>query len=103
MAFTAEGNGIAADGLAEQLVGATIVVTDGSQEAEAPLSQGYPIPDGAIVRLKATFGESAANFEWRARRVKNAGGLVVDQETVDMGRKAAGAVWDLEIELELGG
>ena len=103
MAFTADGNRIAADGLAEQLVGAQLVVTDGDQTASAPLDDGYPIPDGAVVRLRATFGEDAANFEWRARRVENAGGLVVDIVNEDMGRKAAGAVWTLECELEIGG
>lgn len=104
MAFTADGNALAAHGLILQLLDAQLVVTDGGDQlARVPVDDTFPRRDGATITLRGTFGEGEANFEWRVRRVETADGKVVDEEAGDMGRKAAGAVWDLEIELEVGG
>lgn len=101
MAFTTDGHELTAHGLVEQLAGASIEVSDGTQTASTTIDDGFPQRDGATIALRATFGQSEANFEWRVHRVVTAAGLAVDEEQVDMGRKAPGAVWVLDIELQV--
>lgn len=56
--------------------------------------------DGPTLRLTATFAADQGNFEWTAREVRSAG-AVIDHEADDGGRKPAGAVWDIQIDLDL--
>jgi hypothetical protein len=98
--LTPDGRSVLAGWVAAQLVGAELVISDGTTEARAPLSEP-PLLDGPVVTLRAVFGEQEANFEWRQRGVV-AGGELVDVDEGDFGRKAAGAVWTLEVPIELG-
>jgi hypothetical protein len=60
------------------------------------------VQDG-VLTLTADFPADAANFEWVAREVRSQNGVVVDRQAEDGGRKPPGAVWTLEVELELAG
>lgn len=57
--------------------------------------------DGASLTLTATFPADEGNFEWVAREVRTVKGVVVDHEADDGGRKPVGAVWDLEVSIDL--
>lgn len=57
--------------------------------------------EGASLILSATFPADEANFEWVTREVRTVKGIVVDREADDGGRKPIGAVWDLEVALDL--
>jgi hypothetical protein len=84
----------------EDLEGGTIMVGDGDgKTASAPIEMAF-VDDG-LVRVSATFGESDAVFEWRERAVLTKDGIVFDVETEDGGRKILGAVWDVEVEIEI--
>lgn len=99
MSLTPDGAALAANALAEKLVGAELEVTDGQQTARQPAIVGV---DGDTILLTASFSEREANFEWTTRRVVM-GAAVIDEEAVDQGRKALGAVWVLEVAIEAGG
>jgi hypothetical protein len=91
---------IAAGTSDDSLAGGSIVVSDGATRAQVALD-APPVVAGGALTLTATFGEQEANFEWAVAEVLSAGGVVVDREAKDNGRKAAGAVWTLETVLEL--
>lgn len=57
--------------------------------------------DGASLILTATFPGDEANFEWVGREVRTVKGIVVDREADDGGRKPIGAIWDLEVAIDL--
>lgn len=98
--FTAEGIARWAELLAADLRGGKMIVGDGDgQEATAPIES--VTTDAGAVTVSAVFPEDAANFDWRVRYIASVSGVVVDGETLDMGRKAAGAVWRIESVLEL--
>lgn len=88
------------DGLAAILQGGRLRVSDGSQQADAALNDGFPRVQDGVVEVQATFGEQEANFEWRERTVLTAAGVALDVEADDHGRKAPGAVWTLTTTLE---
>jgi hypothetical protein len=97
---------IAAGASDDSLAGGSVAVSDGTRRSERPLDaapevQGPTEEQGAVATLTATFGEQEANFEWAITDVLSAGGIVVDREVADKGRKAAGAVWTLQTRLEL--
>jgi hypothetical protein len=89
----------AAGWLAEALKGARLVVANGSEETAMAIAAEPVVEDGRIT-LTARFGPDDANFEWSERRVM-IGDRVIDVERVDLGRKAEGATWTLETELEI--
>lgn len=91
--LTPDGAAALAQAVATWLADATLQITDGSASANAVLLEA-PRVEGTEVVLVAEFPEDMANFEWKVRRVV-VGGQVVDEETVDLGRKAQG-VWTLE-------
>jgi hypothetical protein len=57
--------------------------------------------DGASLILSASFPAEEANFEWVAREVRTVKGVVVDRAEDDGGRKPVGAVWDIEVAIDL--
>lgn len=57
--------------------------------------------DGISLILTATFPADEGNFEWVAREVRTVKGVVVDRQADDGGRKPLGAVWEIEIALDL--
>lgn len=80
----------------------------GPLTAERPVEEveylGHIEEDGRIahrVILRATFGEEAANFDWREIGVKLSDGTLIDRTIDDGGRKAQGSVWTLESVLDL--
>lgn len=100
--FTPEGIARWAELLAEDLRGGVMIVRDGdgdAQEATAPIES--VTADAGVVTVSAVFPEDAANFDWRVRYIADANGVIIDREALDMGRKAAGAVWRIESVLEL--
>ena len=88
----------------DSLQGGSLVVSDGDRTAAAPLDE-QPVVEatdrGAVLRVAATFGEDAGNFEWLVRELRSAQGVVLDRVEEDQGRKAPGAVWTLEHDVEL--
>lgn len=92
--------------LADSLEGAQMRVTDGRQSASAPFDSGFPQHEqqaaGARAHVEATFGENAANFDWKERQIVAKDGTVLDRTVEDHGRKAAGSVWTLRHSIELG-
>ena len=97
--LTAAGTNALADLVATWLAEAKIFVGDGQQRAEVPLDYA-PFASEGQVTLAATFDEHAGNFEWRERGVI-VGDQVVDTETIDGGRKIMGAIWSVEIALDV--
>lgn len=89
----------------DSLVGGSLVVSDGERTASAPLDDPQPVVEitdrGAVLRVAATFGEDVGNFEWLVRELRSAQGVVLDRVEEDQGRKAPGAVWTLEHDVEL--
>jgi hypothetical protein len=84
----------------DSLDGGSLCVSDGAQKAEAPFDAA-PIVDGGQIKVSATFGEQVANFDWLERDIISAGGVVLDHQEQDRGRKAEGSVWTLDAALEI--
>jgi hypothetical protein len=57
--------------------------------------------EGATLTLTASFPADEANFEWVRREVRTVKGTVVDRAEEDGGRKPVGAIWDLEVAIDL--
>jgi hypothetical protein len=100
VSLTPDGAAIMAGLLAGQLQGGELEVSDGNGSADR--AELTAVADAAVVACRAVFGEQQANFEWRVRRVLDPAGQVVDEQAEDMGRKAPGAIWPLEVDIEVG-
>lgn len=85
--------------LAGRLGEGRIEVSNGTDRASAPVL-GAQVDGGTLI-VNAVFGDSEGNFEWRRRTVIMADGTVLDDAEGDFGRKAAGAVWAVDAEIEL--
>jgi hypothetical protein len=103
--WTPEGLARAIELLAEDLRGGYVIVRDGDNEPDEAQQAKAAIEsvavDGAQATVTASFSEGEANFDWRQRLVASASGVIVDFLEQDMGRKAPGAVWNVEAVLEL--
>jgi hypothetical protein len=84
--------------LAEWLTGGSVVVANGSESASAPTAIAV---DGVTVVATAVFDETTANFHWQRRELRGNDGVLVDALEQDFGTKAIGAVWTLEVPLEV--
>jgi hypothetical protein len=81
----------------------------GDQTDQVDPDAGYPVIQqwgdeelgGFRLVFRATFGEDKAVFDWRERGIVTAQGVLLDRSVSDQGRKVLGAVWQLEIGLEL--
>lgn len=100
MSLTADGAATLAQLLATQLQGGQLEVSDGNGSADRAALTA--VADAAVVACRAVFSDQQANFEWRVRRVLDPAGRVVDEQAEDMGRKAPGAIWPLEVDIEVG-
>jgi hypothetical protein len=98
--FTADGLGWLGGLVAPLLSDAVMVVSDGDQRAEQPVSRAEL--DGPEITVSATFGEQDANFEWKVREVV-LGGVVLDRDEADGGRKVSGAIWEARTVISLAG
>lgn len=78
--------------------GAVMVVTDGSERAQAPV-EVQRADEGVVAR--AVFGADDANFAW-GRRSLIVGGVAVDVEQNE-GSKSRGQVWTAETLLTASG
>lgn len=96
--MTAEARAKVASLMVDWLRGGQIVVSDGSATASAPAEVTL---DGATIVLTAVFDERTANFHWTRRDVVADDGTVVDSLEEDQGVKALGAIWTLEVPLEV--
>jgi len=100
--LTPEGQKQLARLIAEWVRGGAIVVGNGTESAEAPIESIEVVQvegDGVSygVQVEATFGATAANFEWARNGVKLADGTEIDADQKDGGRKVAGAAWKLAV------
>jgi hypothetical protein len=84
--------------IVDWLQGGTIVVTDGEATASAPAQL---LVDGTTVIATAVFDEQAANFHWRRRELHASDGVVLDALDEDLGEKVTGAIWTLEVPVEV--
>jgi hypothetical protein len=81
----------------------------GDQTAQVDADAGYPVVQqwgdedigGWRLVFRATFGEDQAVFDWQERGIVTAQGVLIDRSVSDQGRKVLGAIWQLEIGLEL--
>ena len=76
----------------------------GSNKYYKLVDSGYPIVSGNTVRFRATFGPDEANFEWREWTVANGGSdaaVNLNRKVQDMGRKAPGSTWTIEVQLQI--
>jgi hypothetical protein len=85
--------------IVDWLKGGTIVVTDGDVSASAPAE--LLVVDGTTVIATAVFDEQAANFHWRRRELHASDGVVLDALDEDLGEKVTGAIWTLEVPVEV--
>ena len=69
---------IAAGAVNDSLAAGTLTISDGEHTAAAQLDQAPEVTiteNGARLRVVATFGEDAANFEWIIRELRSEGGV----------------------------
>lgn len=97
--WTSSGLAFAATAVRERMGAATIEVADG--QGESAQADAAVTVTGATIVLSADFGEDEASFEWRERRVLAQDGTVLDEELADQGRKAPGAIWTVEVTLDV--
>lgn len=83
----------------DTLEGGAILVEGGGQEARSAIEE-LSIENG-VLTATATFDEGFANFDWRHRELLTKQGIVIDAANEDMGRKAAGAIWTIAVEVEV--
>lgn len=86
---------------ADLLQGGSIAVSDGGDQRASSEIESLRVEDGVLIAT-ARFDEGFANFDWRRRELLTRQGKVIDQLDEDLGRKAAGAVWMIAVEVELG-
>lgn len=81
----------------------------GDQTAQVDPDAGYPVIQqwgdeeigGFKLVFRATFGEDQAVFDWQERGIVTAQGVLLDRSVSDQGRKVLGAIWQVEVGLEL--
>lgn len=97
--MTAEGRATVATLVRDWLRNGELVISDlAGATARAPAEV---IADGTTVVVTAVFDERTANFHWRRREVRAADGTLVDALEEDYGEKTLGAIWTLEVPLEV--
>jgi hypothetical protein len=84
--------------LAERIRGGQLLVSDGSSSAS---TDAEVAAEGATVIVTGVFDEREANFHWRRREVRASDGSLVDALEQDLGEKLLGAIWTLEVPLEV--
>lgn len=88
--------------MAELVLGqiAALEVSDGAEQSARSVTIEAELTDEGL-RLVSEFDSGFANFDWRERRVILTDGTAFDVEAEDLGRKAEGSVWTLEIVVVL--
>jgi hypothetical protein len=98
VATTAEARAWLAVQLAERIRAGRLVVSDGSTSASTTAEVAV---EGATVIVTGVFDEREANFHWRRRELFAGDGTLVDGLDEDLGEKLLGAIWTLEVPLEV--
>ena len=97
--MTAEARAKIAELMVAWIAGGELVVyADERSSARAPIEVAA---DGATVVVTAVFDERTANFHWHGRDVIAADGTLIDRLEQDLGEKTLGAIWTLEVPLEV--
>ncbi len=79
------------------------VIAQGSNKAMAALDSGYPKVQDRTATVRATFGESAANFPWNEVSLVNGQGgeaIALNRKQATMGTKNGG-VWTVQLEVSI--
>lgn len=79
------------------------VLATGSNRASAPIDEGYPVVSGRQIVYRASFGDTAANFEWNEAAIVNGSGtnaVAMNRKVANLGTKATGT-WTLQITISL--
>lgn len=81
----------------------TVRASSANDVTSVPVQGMEVIPQagGAVLRVRAVFGEQEANFDWLRREVVTRDGVVIDLNLQDGGRKVLGAVWDIAVDINL--
>lgn len=96
--MTSEARAKVAALMVDWLRGGQIVVSDGTATASAPAAIAL---DGTTIVATAVFDERTANFHWTRRELRADDGTLVDALEEDYGEKVLGAIWTLEVPLEV--
>lgn len=74
-----------------------------SNKARKGMESGYPTRSSGAITLRALFGTSDANFQWREWGVFNAssGGTMFSRKVEDLGTKTSAQSWQLTVTLTL--
>ncbi len=83
----------------------TGVIASGSNKADAALDSGYPKvePGSRTAVVRATFGNSVANFNWNEVSLTNgqgSGAVALNRKQANMGTKNGG-VWTVQLEVSV--
>lgn len=79
------------------------VLATGSNRAYAAMDTGYPVVNGRQMVYRASFGDTAANFEWNEASIVNGTGanaIAMNRKVASLGRKTTGT-WTLQITVSL--
>lgn len=79
------------------------VIATGQNRAYAGMDSGYPIVNNRQVIYRASFGDSAANFEWNEAAIMNGTGpnaVAMNRKVTSLGKKVTGT-WTLQITVTL--
>lgn len=99
--LTDNGATAVAQALVDVLEGGTIRVGNATETASAAITE--LVADGDTVTARAAFTELEANFDWTFREVLDSGGIVIDHDPRDFGRKVLGAVWEVDVPITVAG
>lgn len=81
----------------------TGIQATGDNRAFASLDSGYPVVDNRTITYRATFGESAANFQWNEVAITNGDGassVSMNRKVSQMGTKVNG-VWTVQVTISV--
>lgn len=81
----------------------TGVIATGNNCASAVMDTGYPIVTGRQMIFRASFGDTAANFQWNEASIVNGTGanaVAMNRKVSRMGTKESGT-WTLQITVSL--
>lgn len=79
------------------------VQATGTNRAFASMDTGYPVVQGRTATFRGTFGEDAANFDWREASITNGTGansIAMNRKVSPMGTKNGGT-WTMQIVITL--
>jgi len=76
----------------------------GANKCYKLVDSGYPVVSANVVKFRATFGPDEANFDWNEWTVANGSSdaaVNLNRKVQDLGRKAAGTTWSIEVQLKI--